>query len=292
VVPWFADKPERPSGLLKPFARLVEHAGVERFDSGVLDLSAPGVRPVRLHLDDAMAADPDGTDASRDLKAWSDRLARFAQDHDRPPRVVTPSSIGHERGAPRPPRGGDDDETVDDALRRDGTRLGTLLHRVMERAPLDAPEDIPETVRAVARAEGADDGLSARALRMAEAAVGSEIVQQAVASDGFHREVPFCVSRDGVTVEGKIDLLFREGGELAIVDYKTDAEPEGGFEALVERYRGQALAYSVAAEAATGLDVRDVVLLFLSGSEPKEIRVPLGGTREERWSELERLAPI
>ena len=55
---------------------------------------------------------------------------------------------------------------------------------------------------------------------------------------------------DGVVVGGAIDLVYRDGDEWVVVDYKTDraAEPE----VLRERYEPQGAAYALAVEAATG----------------------------------------
>ena len=61
---------------------------------------------------------------------------------------------------------------------------------------------------------------------------------------------------DGVVVGGAIDLVYRDGDEWVVVDYKTDraAEPE----VLRERYEPQGAAYALAVEAATGAVVREV----------------------------------
>jgi ATP-dependent helicase/nuclease subunit A len=69
--------------------------------------------------------------------------------------------------------------------------------------------------------------------------------------------------RDGV-LEGFIDLLFEEDGQLVVVDYKTDAlESEEEIVQAMQRYRLQGGAYTLALQKATGQDVKEVVFLFL-----------------------------
>jgi hypothetical protein len=58
---------------------------------------------------------------------------------------------------------------------------------------------------------------------------------------------------------GAVDLLYRDGDEWVIVDYKTDRGVDGA--ALRERYSPQGAAYAVAVERATGRRVREVVLV-------------------------------
>jgi hypothetical protein len=79
------------------------------------------------------------------------------------------------------------------------------------------------------------------------------------------RELPVCVVHDGVAIEGAIDLVYHDAsnGAWIIVDYKTDASPDPG--SVSERYGGQAGAYAIAFEAATGerVDAVDVLLAAL-----------------------------
>ena len=59
-------------------------------------------------------------------------------------------------------------------------------------------------------------------------ALQSELLKRVARADEAHREVPFAIMTADGLMEGKIDLLFREGRRWTLVDYKTDArvEPE------------------------------------------------------------------
>jgi ATP-dependent exoDNAse (exonuclease V) beta subunit len=74
-----------------------------------------------------------------------------------------------------------------------------------------------------------------------------------------YRELPIGVLIDDIVVSGAIDLLYRDGGEWVVVDYKTDRGADDGV--LRERYTPQGAAYAVAVETATGGPVRDVVFV-------------------------------
>ncbi len=64
---------------------------------------------------------------------------------------------------------------------------------------------------------------------------------------------------DDIVVSGAVDLLYRDGQEWVVVDYKTDRGADDGV--LRERYTPQGAAYAVAVEAATGGVVREVVFV-------------------------------
>ena len=83
---------------------------------------------------------------------------------------------------------------------------------------------------------------------------------------------------DGVTdgneagiIEGFIDLLFEEEDGLVVVDYKTDAIEAEATGDLVNRYRVQGGAYTLALERATGKSVKEVVFLFLQPQREEAI---------------------
>ncbi|MBI2877160.1 MAG: PD-(D/E)XK nuclease family protein [Candidatus Tectomicrobia bacterium] len=93
----------------------------------------------------------------------------------------------------------------------------------------------------------------------------SPIVQRAVASGRYYREVFVSTPLAEGLLEGFVDLLFKEDGGWVIADYKTDAvaSPEELQDAQ-ERYALQVGAYALAVQEVTGKPVREVVLVFLN----------------------------
>ena len=66
------------------------------------------------------------------------------------------------------------------------------------------------------------------------------------------REFDFLMAVDDLVVSGQIDLWFEEGGELTLVDYKTDAVAEAEVHERVRDYELQLRLYAMAVERATG----------------------------------------
>jgi ATP-dependent helicase/nuclease subunit A len=156
--------------------------------------------------------------------------------------------------------------------------LGDALHRVMELVDLTGPSDLEQLVAAVAH-ESALADREAELLELARACLTSSTVKVAAASGYCWREVPFGIADpDGALTFGRMDLLFREGERLVIVDYKTDTLAEGVGDA-VQGHRGQAEVYARAAKTATGLQVDRVVFVFAraGGAEAAIPRAELSG---------------
>jgi ATP-dependent helicase/nuclease subunit A len=68
----------------------------------------------------------------------------------------------------------------------------------------------------------------------------------------------------GPLVNGRVDLVHRDGDELVVIDYKTDRDvtKENAEEHAREHHAGQAEVYAQALSAATGLPVREVVFVY------------------------------
>jgi ATP-dependent exoDNAse (exonuclease V) beta subunit len=73
------------------------------------------------------------------------------------------------------------------------------------------------------------------------------------------------------TVEGYVDLVYRDGEGLVVVDYKTDAwRDDVDLHEKVARYRLQGASYALALETATGEPVARCVFLFLAADRAEE----------------------
>ena len=153
---------------------------------------------------------------------------------------------------------------------RGGAPIGRAVHAVLQTIDLATGEGIEHTARAQAAAEGVPQD-HAEIARLANAAVNSDIVRRAVASRRFWREVPVAAPIADGTLEGFIDLLFEEDGELVIVDYKTDAIDQAHTEEYAARYYTQAGCYALAAERATQRRVKEVAFLFLRPKSEQRI---------------------
>lgn len=112
---------------------------------------------------------------------------------------------------------------------------------------------------------------------MARTALGSDAVRAALRSGRYWRELHVGAPLEGVTVVGFIDLLYVEGDELVVVDYKTDSisGPAAAAEAAA-RYRPQAATYALALEAT--LPQRIARCVFVFTRSPAAIEVSISGS--------------
>ncbi len=110
--------------------------------------------------------------------------------------------------------------------------LGTQVHALL--AGSDVPDADPEAVRMV------DVFRKSTLGRRAERATRSG------------REVDFLMAVEDVVVHGQIDLWFEEGGQLVMVDYKTDAVTGMEAHQRAEDYALQLRVYAAALEKTVG----------------------------------------
>jgi ATP-dependent exoDNAse (exonuclease V) beta subunit len=114
----------------------------------------------------------------------------------------------------------------------DASVLGTQVHDLL--AGLDVPDAAPEALELAARFRASDLGRRAAAASRAE------------------REFDFLFEAEGLLLEGRIDLWFEEGGELVLVDYKTDDVTGAEAPARAALYAPQLQLYALAIERAAG----------------------------------------
>jgi ATP-dependent helicase/nuclease subunit A len=131
------------------------------------------------------------------------------------------------------------------------SELGTQVHELLAGKPVAGPE--PEAVR------------------LAAAFRQSALGRRAARASRVEREFDFLMAVEGLVIGGQIDLWFEEGGELVIVDYKTDAV--SGPEAHVRAgdYALQLKLYAIAVERVTGRVPDRAFLHFLKPDTVVEV---------------------
>ncbi len=289
IVPWFSGGKTKGSGLLEhlevlsesatgpvaDLARAAKEPGPVAFDTASLDLDTRKRRPTRIRMEQASEIDPAGTAAARERADWLAWRDGYGSRHHRPAAIASPSSADES----------DDDAPV--AKRAEaasplppgvtGADIGTVVHEVMEKLDFastegDVSDRVARIARAVALAKGLPPATADEAVPVIETGLASDVIRRARRAPRVWRELPFCIAREGGTVEGKIDLVFEEEDGLVVVDYKTNLF-DGDTSALREHYRAQAEAYGLALSAVSDRTVKEVVLLFMRG--PKEEPIPV-----------------
>jgi ATP-dependent helicase/nuclease subunit A len=167
--------------------------------------------------------------------------------------------------------------------------IGDAVHMVMERITLPAADDLDAMADDVCK-EGDLENELGDVLAMCRHCLKAKSVRAAYAAERRWREVPFVLSGStgaanirngsadstadangaggnpftGPLTTGRVDLVYQDGGELVIVDYKTDKDVtrENAERHAREHHSGQSEVYEEALAAATGLPVREVVFVY------------------------------
>jgi ATP-dependent helicase/nuclease subunit A len=164
-----------------------------------------------------------------------------------------------------------DDESEPWARGRAGTHRGRAVHAAIQSLPWDADD---ETIAAVATAQAVAEAVPDQHDRIAELIKGAfetQVAARAREASRALREVPFAVKLGDVIVEGFIDLVIETPDGIEIVDWKTDAVPEGGVDKRLEEYELQAGLYVLGIEEATAKPVQRLTYVFL---DPQQERSP------------------
>jgi ATP-dependent exoDNAse (exonuclease V) beta subunit len=205
-----------------------------------------------------------------DLFGVDERLAAYERWKDRKARVIDSAAaasirvqtatqwaaeavrLGIDQAIADQP--GDDVITVVEipgsAQRPRGARFGSLVHGILATVALDAPRDLVErAARTQARLLNAGDDEIGASVDVVAAVLRHDLMARARASESVRRETPVSwVQKDGMMIEGVLDLAFDESGETIVVDFKTDHELAAG----EARYRAQLRQYLNAVSRVTG----------------------------------------
>jgi ATP-dependent helicase/nuclease subunit A len=148
--------------------------------------------------------------------------------------TTEPAEVPSEAGSPRPER-----------RSRFGPLFGETVHLAIG---LALREPTLALDRAVARAAAATvlterHTEAAKDVARALTALDRAGLRRAPAAD-LQLEYPVALAADGKLVQGYVDLVGVRDGRLAVVDFKTDAPPEGDVESTHAAYVEQVRSYA------------------------------------------------
>jgi ATP-dependent exoDNAse (exonuclease V) beta subunit len=106
-------------------------------------------------------------------------------------------------------------------------------------------------------------GADPAAIAMAEVFRQSALGRRVARASRIEREFDFLMSVEELVLRGQIDLWFEEGGEVVIVDYKTDAVSAIEAHQRAQEYAVQVRLYALAVERITGRPPDQAWLHFL-----------------------------
>jgi ATP-dependent helicase/nuclease subunit A len=145
-----------------------------------------------------------------------------------------------------------------------GRDFGRLVHHILEWISFETA--VPEKTRAMAEAlaprYGLDPDGARRAAEAADRALALPVMQRARRAARVWRELPLWFPEGEELVEGKVDLVFEDDGGLVLVDYKTDHIAAEHAQVQAGSHAGQLQLYGRGLAQATGLPVRERLVLF------------------------------
>ena len=112
---------------------------------------------------------------------------------------------------------------------------------------------------------------SAEAEELAERFRASDLYRRALRANRVEREFDFMLAVDDLILTGQIDLWFEEGGELVLVDYKTDRD-----DSSASAYALQLRLYALALRRYAGRLPERAVLYYLRADKALEISIGEG----------------
>jgi ATP-dependent helicase/nuclease subunit A len=145
-----------------------------------------------------------------------------------------------------------------------GKAFGGLVHRILEWLPLDRPGDAAAMAESLAPSFGLDGEAAQRAAEAVSRALALPVMVRARRATRLWRELPIWLPDDADLIEGVVDLAFEEDGALVVVDYKSDHVPEERLLDQAAHHAPQLRIYGRALAQATGLPVRERLVLFTS----------------------------
>ena len=180
------------------------------------------VKPPKVEVSGAPVPRPDWLDSPAPPEA-------------RPPRPLSPSSLGADTVADPPPS----------AAMQAAAERGRLMHALFERLPQLAPEiRVAAADRWLERSAGIDDATVRAELSNAVLGiVDHPAFAHLFATDGL-AEVPVAGVVDGVVVSGTVDRLTVGAGTVDIVDFKTGRRVPADANAVPDAYKRQMAAYA------------------------------------------------
>jgi ATP-dependent exoDNAse (exonuclease V) beta subunit len=150
---------------------------------------------------------------------------------------------------------------------RGGRDFGSLVHRLLEWIPfedtgVDAGDRVRNMATALAPAFGLDTEAATRAAEQVERALGLPVLERARRASRVWREMSLWFPDGEHLVEGKMDLVFEEEGQLVVLDYKSDAITDEQALAQAAHHAPQVQLYGRGLAQALGQPVRERLVLF------------------------------
>jgi ATP-dependent exoDNAse (exonuclease V) beta subunit len=153
----------------------------------------------------------------------------------------------------------------------EGAIFGKLVHRLFEKMDWSQPGLFEKMAVIEGKNLGATGPMIIRAGEMVREAINSPILQRVIKSSSYQKEVPFTYKDNGTIFEGIMDVVFKEGDGLVVLDFKTDRLERSDLNPRIGHYKPQVKVYSDAIKTVFGQPPKEVILFFLHLMEPVSV---------------------
>jgi ATP-dependent helicase/nuclease subunit A len=143
--------------------------------------------------------------------------------------------------------------------------FGTAMHQVLALMDFASPTSGDALWRTNAVQAGLSEEDTKRGLTTLQRFSQTNLFRRISQATTVYRELPFAYRQGETLMEGTLDLVFCEGTEWFLVDYKTDRVAAGEAASYVERYRTQLQAYAEALQILGGIRPAKILALLWTG---------------------------
>lgn len=162
----------------------------------------------------------------------------------------------------------DDEWVISPVTKGAGAVFGKLVHRLFEKLDWGQADLLEEMAAIEGKDLGATGPMIKRAGEMVKEAIHSPVLRRVIKSGCYQKEIPFTYKNNGTIFEGVMDVVFKEGDGLVVMDFKTDLVGRDELKLKIEHYKPQAQVYSDAIKTIFGVAPKEVLLFFLYLMEP------------------------
>jgi ATP-dependent helicase/nuclease subunit A len=275
-----APEPEKANGLLGNVVRFLppfDDSTRGRDVDGIHVLDTSQLPSIDRRTAEREPVTTEKVEAARaEREQWADRRVLGLNKGNSARRVITASS---QKAWDRVDSGepASEDAAVDLPRERDlPLRVGNALHRIIEQIDLRRHHSVDETVSRLIEDSLNESGIShrdsaarSRVRDMVGRILDCDLINRARAASELVQEVEFGFGlEDDGLMQGQMDIVFVEDGEIVVGDFKSDRISPGEAQSRTESsYIGQAAVYAWAANRVTGRPVREVVFYFAETGE-------------------------
>ncbi|MSR64233.1 MAG: hypothetical protein EXS18_00440 [Verrucomicrobiae bacterium] len=140
--------------------------------------------------------------------------------------------------------------------------FGTVMHEVLSMIDFTKANERAALWKSSADLAGMSADETKRGAEMLERFARTELFGRIARANEIHREMPFASRKGDAIIEGIMDLVFREGDEWTLLDYKTDHVSKEDVAGHAEGYRPQIDAYAEALKTIGGIGAAKIVMFL------------------------------